>query len=46
MSIKANNENMGPNGLVPSPLVFGALPRFLCIKILTLSNENDFKILN
>lgn len=27
MSIKATNDTMGPNGLVPTLLVFGVLPK-------------------
>lgn len=30
MSIKAFSDTMGPNGLLPSPLPFGILPKFPC----------------
>jgi hypothetical protein len=28
LSVKAMNDTAGPHGLVPSPLLFGVLPRF------------------
>ena len=40
LTIKAMNDTMGPNGLVPSLLVFGALPRFPAIAN-NLANQRD-----
>ncbi len=40
LAVKAMNDTMGPNGLVPSLLVFGVLPRFPAVST-NLPNQED-----
>ncbi|MEM1283154.1 MAG: reverse transcriptase domain-containing protein [Chlamydiota bacterium] len=40
IALKSINDTMGPEGLVPSLLVFGSLPRFPCVNS-TLPNQRE-----
>ena len=45
LAVKAMNDTMGPNGLVPSFLVFGCIPRFPSINSRLPEQQNRMKAL-